>query len=86
MMNVVEKQYVINENTKIYEHSLQSLGYVKLSDLLKLSKVAEDNNVNRRVLDYRLKFFKEGVDYIRLGSRQPTLLTPYCAERILKLK
>lgn len=59
---------------------------VQLKEVQKLAKVAEIYNVDRRVLDYRLKYLKEGEEYIKLGERQPTILTPKGVEKIINIK
>lgn len=59
---------------------------MELKDIQKLSDVARIYNVKRRTLEYRLKFLEEGVDYLKLGERQPTILTPKGVEKILNIK
>jgi hypothetical protein len=68
------------------EKELNNAGYFKLTQLQKLSDVAKIYNIERSLLDYRLKFLNEGVDYIKLGKRQPTILTPKGVEKLINVK
>jgi hypothetical protein len=57
---------------------------MKLKDIKTLADIARENNIPVRTLQDRLKKLKEGEEYIRLGKRMPTLLTPGAAEKIKK--
>jgi len=65
---------------------IKERGYFQLKDVQTLSEISKIYKIDRRTLDYRLKHLIEGVDYIKLGSRQPTLLTPLGVEKILNVK
>jgi hypothetical protein len=74
------------EKTLILKFINELNTYVQLRDLQKLTDVAKIYDVDRRLLDYRLKFLDENIDYKKLGNRQPTILTPSGVEKILNLK
>lgn len=56
-----------------------------MSDIVKIYSTKE-KPLNRKTLDYKLKFLDEGYDYIKLGKRLPTLLTPKGVEKLLNVK
>jgi hypothetical protein len=56
---------------------------MKLSDIKKLTEVAEIYDIPIETLRSRLKNLEKDVDYKILGERQPTLLTPKGIEKII---
>jgi hypothetical protein len=59
---------------------------MELKDIITLTEVATLYTISRQTLRGRLKYLVEGVDYRKLGERQPILLTPKGAEKILNVK
>jgi len=61
---------------------------MKLTDIKTLQEVARDYNISFHTLQTRLGSKNlnmiEGIDYKKLGSRQPTLLSPSGVEKIIK--
>ena len=56
---------------------------MKLSDIKKLTEVAEIYDIPIETLRSRLKNLEKDVDYKILGERQPTLLTPIGIKKII---
>ena len=63
---------------------LQSNGIMELSDIKTLTEVSELYQIPLKTLQSRLSRLEEGIDYKRLGKRQPTLLSPLGIEKIIK--
>ena len=59
---------------------------MQLRDLQKLTDVARVYDINPQTLKRRLGLLNEGVDYIKLGHRQPTILTPEGVQKIINIK
>jgi hypothetical protein len=57
---------------------------MKLKDIKKLTDVSKEYNIPIRTLQDRLNRLVEGEDYMRLGKRMPTILTPTGVEKIIK--
>ena len=57
---------------------------MELSDIKKLTEVAEQYNIPVETLRSRLKNLEKDIDYKILGERQPTLLTPKGVEKIIR--
>ena len=61
---------------------------MKLSDVKTAKEVALENNIPIRTIHFRIDNcgLIEGIDYKKLGERQPTLLSPSGIKKILKNK
>ncbi|MFL0167632.1 hypothetical protein ACJDTP_21400 [Clostridium sp. WILCCON 0112] len=46
--------------------------------------MADEYNISRQTLHGRLKNLQEGIEYRRLGERQPILLSPEGVKKIVK--
>jgi len=61
---------------------------MKLKDIKTLSQVANESGESRKTLILRLSLpgfgMVEGEDFLRLGDRQPILLSPAGVEKVLK--
>lgn len=49
---------------------------MNIKDIKTLSEISEEYNIPVKTLQSRLKNLDEGIDYKRLGKRQPTILSP----------
>ena len=56
---------------------------IQLKDIKTLREVAEEYNIPFTTLQYRLENLKEGIEYRKLGKRQPTILTPEGAKKLI---
>jgi hypothetical protein len=54
-----------------------------LKDIKKLTDVAKEYDIPIRTLQDRLNRLVEGEDYMRLGKRLPTIITPTGIEKII---
>ncbi|HHD2753309.1 TPA: hypothetical protein ACOTG0_002118 [Clostridium perfringens] len=59
---------------------------MKLKDIKTTKEVSLENNIPIRTVHNRIEScgLIEGIDYRKLGERQPTLLAPSGIEKILK--
>ncbi|NMF04585.1 hypothetical protein ACUH7Y_09700 [Clostridium beijerinckii] len=57
---------------------------MELKDIKTIQEVADEYNISRQTLHGRLKNLQEGIEYRRLGERQPILLSPEGVKKIVK--
>lgn len=69
-----------------FNEEIREKGFVKLRECMKLSDVARIFNKNPKTLNNHLKFLEEGVEYIKLGARQPVIISPKGVEKLINLK
>ena len=59
------------------------MGNIQLKDIKTLKEVADKYKIPIKTLQFRLKNLEEGIDYKKLGKRQPTILTPLGVEKLI---
>ncbi|WP_035790252.1 hypothetical protein [Clostridium beijerinckii] len=57
---------------------------MELKDIKTIQEVADEYNISRQTLHGRLKNLQEGIEYRKLGERQPILLSPEGVKKIVK--
>lgn len=58
---------------------------IDLSKIKTLKEISEEYEIPIKTLQSRLKDLKEGIDFKKLGKRQPTLVSPQGVEKIIKV-
>ena len=79
-MNSVNHGKNLKKNIIVRENSM------KLKDIKTTKQIALENNIPIRTVHNRIEScgLIEGIDYRKLGERQPTLISPSGVKKILK--
>jgi Fic family protein len=85
MLTKEEKTMNDSEYINYYE-SFRSRGFMQLKEIQTIAEVSRLFNIPKMTLMYRLKYLSEGVEYKKLGERQPVLLSPKGVEKLLNIK